>query len=275
MSSSLLKESKEITALCATDEKGVVLKSDITVQKYEQLSFLIKNLNIDIVGGDRKKLSYREYCKVFESKVFKEKKCNGHICCQAITEDGNRCTRPASKYASIDLTERYILPSIPEFVKAKIGYKKSNELKLVGFATTCCFYCYQHAAIFLADKLTYTSNLSYYITHIEDLVQVFFDNVNPKKVSGIVTYNFNTLGNLRSLTDILSHLAIMRNQSLGIGNGLYDWLWWGIYIIVFFYDKMKPYMLKYISGSNTMEKELVADDIVLLSVCMLIETHNK
>lgn len=269
------KITNSITSLCATDENGNVLKSNITVQKYEQLSSLIENLNIDILEDGKKKLSYREYCKVFESNVFKEKKCNGHICCQAMTEDGSRCTRPASKYASVDLTENHILPTVPEFVKTKIGYKKANDLKLAGFATTCCFYCYQHAAMFLAEKLTYVSNLTYYTTHVEDLIQIFFDNVKPNKVGGVLTYNFYTLGNIRSPSDILKHLVVVRNQYVGVGKGLYDWLWWGMYIIVFFYDKMKPRMLEYINGENIIEKEMIVDDIALLSACVLIETHKK
>ncbi len=262
----------EITALCAKDEQGNVLKSNITIEKYERLSTLMEGLDIEILKSGNK-LSYREYCKLFEANVFKEKKCGGSICCQAITEDGERCKRPASKYASIDITEKRILPTIPSFIVSRLGYKKANDLKLAGFATTCCFYCYQHAAMFLAEKLTYVSNAAYYTTHMEDLLQIFFNDVKPKKVGGVATYSFYSIGNLKSLSEILKSMAVVRNQSVGVGQGLYDWTWWGMYLIVFFYDTFKALIMKYIKGSLS-EKELVADDVALLSAGVLLKSHE-
>ena len=258
-----------IVELCGKGEDGEVLKSNITVKNYEILVNYANSLDLKILQKGRL-LSYREYCKLFQANLLKKKECGGKICCQAITEDGTRCKRPASEYTSVDLTERNILPTIPDFLKQKLGYSKVVKLRLLGFASSCCFYCRQHAAMFLADKLTYASNLSYYTTHIEDILNVFFDNVKPKKIGGVATYNFYTLGNLRSLDEIVTHTLVLRNQSVGVGQGLFDWVWWGFYFIVFFYNSIKPHIMKRIQGNDAM-KELVSEDVAVLAAGALLE----
>jgi len=261
-----------IVELCGKGKDGEVLKSNITVKNYEMLANYAKSLDIKILQ-EGKLLSYREYCKLFEANLLKKKECGGKICCQAITEDGTRCKRPASEYTSIDLTEKNILPSIPDFLKEKLGYSKVVKLRLLGFATSCCFYCRQHAAMFLADKLTYASNLSYYTTHIEDVLNVFFDNVKPKKIGGVATYNFYTLGDLRSLDEIITRVLVLRNQSVGVGQGLFDWIWWGFYFIVFFYNSLKPHIVERIEG-NAVLKELVSEDVAVLAAAALLELKD-
>lgn len=268
-----MDESRVITELCAVGDDGEVLKSNITVRNYEMLVKYAQSLDIKIIQQG-KQLSYREYCKLFRANLLKKKECGGKICCQAITEDGDRCKRPASEYMSVDLTERHLLPTIPDFVKERIGYKRVVQLRLLGFASSCCFYCKQHALMFLADKLTYTSNLSYYLTHFEDILQVFFDNVKPKKVGGVATYGVYSLGNLRTLDEIVKAAMVLRNQTVGVVSGVwFDWVWWGFYFLVFSYSAFKPYFSKFIYG-NEETKEIVSEDITVLAAGALLELKD-
>ena len=101
---------KEIVELCQKDSEGNVYKTQINTQNYERLKHLIKNLDIEV--AKEKDFSYRQYCKLFDSYVTKEKKCGGKICCQAITENGERCKRAASDYMMVDLTGKNFMPRL-------------------------------------------------------------------------------------------------------------------------------------------------------------------
>lgn len=59
------------------------------------------------------------------------RRCEGEICCQAVTASGGQCTRPA--HIKIDLTRGI----------ETIGVK----------GVDCCFYCTQHAKILAVTKL--------------------------------------------------------------------------------------------------------------------------
>jgi len=200
---------------------------------------------------------------------LKKKKCGGKICCQAITEDGTRCKRLASEYTTIDFTEKNILPHIPDIIKKNINAAMLEELKLIGFARSCCFYCTQHAKIFIAEKLTWTHNLMYYTTHVEDLLSIFFDQVKPKKVYGI-TYGVYTLGNLRSVDEIIKFTF----STHAITTGAFNYYYWGIRLIVFFYDYIKKYALDYFDGSKT-EKENAFNNVAITASKVLIKMEKR
>lgn len=65
------------------------------------------------------------------SEPIYAQKCDGGVCCQAITADGRQCTRAAT--LKIDLTRGV----------QSIGVKGID----------CCFYCTQHAKILAVSKL--------------------------------------------------------------------------------------------------------------------------
>jgi|SRR5579862_633043 len=264
------KNIQKIELLCTKDENGDVIKSQITIRNYEVLKDLMKTLDFELLKT-KKDFSYRQYCKIFDTFQFKNKKCNGKICCQAITENETQCTRSASNFTSIDITGMNLLPKLPEVIKNNMGIKDVEKLKLLGFANSCCFYCYQHAAMFIAEKITWSHNLPYYFTHFEDLASIFFDNVKPKKISGVLTYNFHTIGDIRTVDEIIKRLFLTHTISMGVVTGIkntinYDFYWIGIKFIVFFYDKIKPYIVKYFKE----DKNKAADLILLRSAKILL-----
>lgn len=243
---------KSISTLCKKDDTGVI-KSNITVENYDKLRELIDELDIKSLKNSHN-LSYRQYCKIFESHVFRtDNKCDGEICCQALTENGKRCKRASNKFTTIDVTEKHLTPTIPQFIKNKIGVKKVEELKLIGFANSCCFYCWQHAAMFVSEKSTWATNFAYYSTHPEDIISIFFDDVKPTKFFGTITYNVNSLGKLRSPDEIVKYMYKTYAATKGVTSGVY----WGIFVMVYMYDTMKPILSSFISGSKEQKEEFV------------------
>jgi len=244
---------KEIKRLCETDEQGNVHKSLITVENYEQLQAIANTLDIEVLKTS-KGFSYRQYCKLLESYIFKSKKCDDKVCCQAITESGKRCSRASSKFVTIDITEVQITPSIPQFLKTRLGAKKIEALKLLGFANSCCFYCWQHASMFASEKITWSTNLVYYTTHPEDLLSIFFDNVVPVKFFGTVTYTLKSLGELRTPDEIIKY---MYKTHATANHGPLSSVYWGIFITAFMYDKIKAVIMSFLSGDNTKKEEII------------------
>jgi len=258
----------EIGMLCKTNATGQVLKSYITVNNFKRIKELIKTLDIELAQS-KKSFSYRQYCRLFESYLFKSKKCGGSICCQAITEDGTRCRRAASRFSTMDLTETQILPRIPEFVKVRLGAKKIQELKLIGFSNSCCFYCWQHAAMFIGEKVTWATNLLYYSTHPEDILTIFFDDVKPRKLFGTVTYFIDSFGEARNVDEIIKWMF----KTYGITHGAFNTVYWGIFGMVFMYDTLKPILLRYLSGTDA-EKTQTIEEMSETASNVLLQLNN-
>jgi len=273
---------KEVIELCQKDNEGNVYKSQINTENYERLRHLIKSIDIEVAKD--KDFSYRQYCKLFDSYITKEKKCGGKICCQAITDDGLRCKRPASDYAMIDLTGKNLTPKIPQIVKQNLGAKYVEELKLIGFARSCCFYCSQHAKIYAVELLTWSHNLIYYTTHVEDLLAIFFKDIKPKKFYGTITYGFHNVGNLRSVPDIVkiafsTHSVstgamtegkrLFRDKGLGI-----NYYYLGMKLLVFFEGFISPYIMQKLEGTKEKKDELL-DNIVLTAAEVLLAMEHK
>jgi len=266
---------KQVLMLCQKDEQGNVLKSQINTQNYEMLRDLVREL--DVKMAKEKDFSYRQYCKLFDAYVTKERSCGGKICCQAITEDGKKCKRPASDYASVDLTEMDISPSIPSIVKQNMNAKKLEELKLMGFAQSCCFYCSQHAALYLTDKLTLAHNLPYYLSHMDQLIGIFFHDVKAKKAFGGITYSIHQVGKLKTPDEVIKQMfAIQADMQgpLSISQMGLNWYYFGIKMMVYFYDTIKPYIIKVLEGTKE-EKEVVSDTLVLVAAQVLLEMEEK
>lgn len=240
---------KIIGELCQVNPNGTVMKSLITMDNYKKLKKNISELDIEISG--KKTLSYRQYCKLFSGYLHKKKECMGEVCCQAITADGDRCKRPANRFVSIDLTEKQLVPKIPKILKDKLGVKLVEELKLIGFANTCCFYCWQHAAMYLVEGATYTSNLAYYLSHPEDVLKIFFENVKVKKAARLITYSVE-VSHLRSVSEIIKYMYKTSADMEGVLSSYY----WGVFLMVYAYDKMKPRLEKIIQSkySNVVDK---------------------
>jgi hypothetical protein len=256
---------KEIKYLCNKDSNGVILKENITHENYLKLKKLMNSLDIEILDQNDKSHSYRAYCKIFESFLFKNKSCGDHVCCQAITENGTRCKRPASNFSTIDFTGKQILPTIPEFIKKRFSAKKLQELKVIGFANTCCFYCWQHAAMFVAEKITWSTNISYYSTHPEDILSIFYDDVKPVKFIGTVTYNFKEIGELRDVDEIIKNIYKLK----GTIEGAFSSTYWIIFAMVFMYDTLKPILLKFTDDINAIE------DISITAANVLLEINEQ
>ena len=280
----------EIGMLCKTDEHGKVLKSYITVDNFKRIKALMNTLDIEVVqathDGKRKSFSYRQYCRLFESYILKSEKCGGQVCCQAITEDGTRCKRPASRFSTLDITETQIPPiegeeerwhpatgakmNIPGFIREQIGTKKFEELKLLGFANTCCFYCWQHAAMFVGEKVTWATNILYYTTHPEDIFSIFYDDVKVRKFLGMVTYYVDRLGELRTPEEIIKHMF----RTYGITHGAFSTIYWAVFGMVFMYDTLKPTLVKYLSGSPE-EVESTIEEMSETAAEVLLELQKQ
>lgn len=246
--------SKEIATLCAKNKEGRVVKSAITISNFKKLKALADEFDIQVVKTHQGTFSYRQYCKLFESYSFKNKKCDDKVCCQAITEEGQRCSRSASRFATVDLTESQLTPKIPLFIKRRLGVKKVEELKLIGFGNTCCFYCWQHASMYMAEGLTYLTNLSYYLTHPEDILIIFFEKVDISKFLRIITYRID-VDQLRTPDEIIKN-AYKLSADL---TGKFSLYYWGIFMLTFMYDTIKPHILKILGGSEKEKTQLVKD----------------
>lgn len=259
---------KEIGVLCQTSSDGEILKSSINSANYKRLKALLKTLEIEVVKNSKRSFSYRQYCKLFNSYVFKNNKCGStdQICCQAITEDGVRCHRPASKFLTIDLTEMQVLPSIPSFVKAKLGPLKTEKLKLIGFANTCCFYCWQHAGMYAAEGASFASNYSYYLTHPEDLLSIFFEEVKARKVSRVLTYSVS-VSKLRSAKDIVKNMYRMA----GGLQGKMSYYYWGVFATLYAYDTIEHYLSNILTNSDT---ESITESMAVTAADALLYANN-
>jgi len=225
---------KIIGELCQTDSSGIVKKTVITTDNYRLLKSQMHEVDIELLSK-RKNLSYRQYCKLFDGYLHKEAKCNGRVCCQALTNDGTRCKRPANNFVSIDLTEKQLVPKIPLFLQKKLGAKKVEKLKLLGFSNNCCFYCWQHAAMYIVEGATYTSNLAYYLSHPESILTIFFKNVKTRKIFNIITYSIE-VSQMRNPHEIIKYMYKTSADMEGVLSSYY----WAIFLMIFAYDKIEP-----------------------------------
>lgn len=244
------KIKERVRELCQRDpDTGEIAKHNITMARHAELKAAMKDFGVTF--GPRN-LSYRQYCKVFDTHLFKyQKRCgkDGGICCQAITEDGTRCTRAASKFTSVDLTERKLVPTLPRWLRERLGVRKSEALKLMGYANACCFYCWQHAAIYVANLSTFVSNPAYYLTHPEDVLRVFFEKVEVRKLVGLLTYRVH-VEKMRSVDEILKFIA----KTSADTQGAFATYYWAVYTLVFLYDKIKPVLIKTLARGDDKAK---------------------
>lgn len=243
------RKKNKLNSLCQKGDDGKVIKSNVTVQNFKELKKEIKDLDITVINTSDRSFSYRQYCKLYDSYKFKNKGCDGRVCCQAITADGSRCTRAATKFVTIDITEKDLTPSIPTFLKSKIGYAKVEELKLIGFANSCCFYCWQHATSYILEKSTYATNLLYYSTHPEDILKIFFEDVKIKKYGGVIPYKIESVSGLRNVSEIIR----MMYKTSGDMEGALSSYYWIVFLMVFAYDTLRDTIL---ASSNLKEKDV-------------------
>lgn len=259
------RKKNKLNSLCQKGSDGKVIKSNITVENFKELKNEIKNLDISVVNTSDKSFSYRQYCKLYDSYTFKNKKCNDKVCCQAITADGSRCTRAATKFVTVDLTEKDLTPNIPTFLKKKIGYQRVEELKMIGFANSCCFYCWQHASAFVLEKSTYATNLLYYSTHPEDILKIFFEDVSIKKYGGVIPYKIERVSGMRNVSEIIR----MMYKTSGDMEGALSSYYWVVFLMVFAYDNLRDVI---ISSSNLKEKDV--KEMAVKSADVLLQ-HSK
>ena len=197
------------------------------------------------------KLTHKQNCKLVDAYRFKSKRCcpNGvsvcsredkGVCCQAITQDGTRCTRKANKWTSIDLTTTTGMITLPEILVKRIGDKRAEELMLLGTGKQCCFFCWQHMGMYAMDIATWASNLTYYTTHPEDILDVFFNDVKVKKYAKLMTYSIE-LGKPREISDVIAKALKLKAATLGAFTGMY----WILQAVVFAFTMMVDTLKKY------------------------------
>lgn len=261
--------------LCAKDKDGNVRKSLVTTENFRILKEELSKSDLEggpgiqiLQGKNVPNPGYRGLCKLYDSYLHKNttgSRCKGAdgtegICCQAITEDGKRCTRRATKYLSIDLTESSLMPTIPAFIKKRVGAKTVAKLRLIGFANSCCFYCWQHAGMYAAEYATYVTTYSYYASHPEDLVSIFYDDVKVSKFLGIIPTGIE-YGKMKPYTRIVREIMQTRKAASGALSREY----WALFVLVFFYDKILEYIEPYLQSTEQAEKMAVAASKALVS----------
>ena len=250
--------------LCQIDTKtGEIKKELITVENQRILRDLMRKKGIDKSSQGGKNLSYRQYCKLFESMKFRGKCCPQGLdkcdkseqgpCCQAVTEDGTRCERKASRITAYDLTQKQfnIKGKIPAFLKKKLGVRKVEKLQLAGMGIKCCFLCWQHAAIYTAELLTWSSNVLYYSSHPEDLLGIFYRQVAVQKFLKLFTYDFK-VSELKSVNDIVD--AAFKTKATMAGKlSAYSFTYWGIVFAFYAYDKLVEMLKKHMGDAKLAE----------------------
>jgi len=246
--------------LCRRDDQKVVMKRLITPDNFRELKQILKEMGVNIERKGGGTYSYRQYCKLFDSFILKDRICGNRICCQAITEDGKRCTRGSMKFV-YDMTEKQMMEKLPLFLQRKLTAKQKQNLKLLGFANSCCFFCWQHAAIMIArttaEYATWTSNLWYYTAHIDILVNIFYEQVEVKKL-GPYTINITGVSGLRSPDEIVKYLIKTKGDTIGMVGGTQNILkgsttYWALWLMVFAYDKLKSALIDAGLGKKDIE----------------------
>lgn len=195
-------------------------------------------LEKDSANGHRKikELSHRELCKILKAAEHVGKTKDGKVRCQAITADGTRCERASSQYSSYDLTTKNYSGSIPSFLKRKLTTRQYLKLKAFSHSNACCFYCWQHSALVIAELGTWSSNWLYYTTHPLDILRIFFEDV---EMSGRTL----KLGRRKTVEEIVKGTI----TEYGTSQGAASLVKWGLVLLVFSYDSIKPYITKFIS----------------------------
>jgi len=260
---------ENILGLCSRNNEGVIPKTVMTIDNFKELKSYVQS----IVDTDPdKSYSYRQYCKIVEAYIFKRKKCGDYVCCQAITEDGTRCKRRSSIFTSIDITNNFQTIRIPETIRHKLfkslGPEKVLDLELLAFANSCCFFCWQHAAIYAIEGSTYLNNLAYYSTHPENLFDIFFKEVKVWKLSRLLTY-YVTVSKPRTRDEIIKRFY----KTTADMQGKFSLYYWGVYIMVFGYDQIKPVLLKYLNIDMNKE-EMIINLMTLRAAQTLIEFNQ-
>jgi len=176
-------------------------------------------------------------------------------------------------FTSIDITTaRGKTVRIPEKIRPmllkSLGPEKVLDLQLMAFANSCCFFCWQHAAIYAIEGSTYLSNLAYYSTHPEALFSIFFKEVKARKVSRLLTY-YITVSKPRTRDEIVKQFY----KTTADMRGVFSLYYWGIYIMVFGYDQIKPVLLKYID-LDIEKKDMLIDLMTIQAANTLIEFNQ-
>lgn len=206
---------------------------------------------LEVRFKDLYKVTYRGMCRLarayllkehsclLETKEFREETCHGGICCQARTGEGKRCKRRASDWTSWDLARRFrtgdILAAYGKLsteAKAKAGLTHlsrdmARRIYRKVACVQCCFFCWQHAAIEgigrgLGIFALATSSELYYLTHLDELLSIFFSKVVPVK-KGTITVAIQSVGPPNP-PGTMVHKALEVIQS-----------WWGFFADVMFY----------------------------------------
>jgi hypothetical protein len=259
----------KISGMCLLDDTGKIPKTLLTSENLSTIKEAIKQLSISRISSSED-LSQEEYCKIFRAYIFKREDCDGRVCCQAITEDGKRCQRPASDFFTVDLTERSLVPKIPSFIEKVLTKEQVKELKLTGFAVTCCFYCWQHAAKYGAEMLTWYSNFSYYLTHPEEILEIFYEDVRVVKKSFFnpLSYQFN-VSNLRSPDEIIKNMFIMTAKI----TGKMTYFYWVIMAMVWLYDYLKDKLVEVLYGDRR-ENIKEVENMAITSALTLLKFND-
>jgi hypothetical protein len=149
-----------------------------------------------------------------------------------------------------------------------LGPEKVLDLELMAFANSCCFFCWQHAAMYAIEGSTYLSNLAYYSTHPEDLFSIFFKEVKVWKVAKLLTY-YVTVSEPRSRDEIIKRFY----KTTADMTGKFSLYYWGIYIMVFGYDQIKPILLKYLNVD--MERQDAIIDFMTIQAAQTLIEFNQ
>ena len=269
-------------------------KTETPDEFLERKSVLAKTLKKKMISSLHIKQPFKKYdnvsldneCFLLDGYAFK-KSCGGKVCCQAINKTGERCRRPAA-IVPLDFTE-----SIPQISKAtgKILRKYlgamadsviDNSTKQLQAITsnTCCFFCWQHASTNMLEALTVVTNVSYYVTHPEDILSIFFKNVQCKKhVGNISLYPDCTVGEWKSLDEVLKGIVktdaimmglIKRSADGSMGLNTYSI---GIRVLVWFYDTLKPILMKFLTQFGRHASQTV--DKILARAALLLSTADS
>ena len=244
-----------LSSLCKTDESKIIPKSLMTPENFRRLKELARRHNVKMTDEKGHGLSYSQYCLLIKDREFYKPQCcpdgkdtcirrDRRMCCQATLEDNTRCKYPAQfVYDLMDIgNKEYRRPwisRIPASIKPYLSTKQKNYYEQILANYPCCFYCQYHIGAYLAEGASYLTNISYYAKHPEEILSVFYNDVQVQK-----SYGFPikvALGELKPREDISIGLTKLLGGMSGALSGF------GMFVRVFFfiYDR---YLSDLLSG---------------------------
>lgn len=230
-------------SLCKPDTTGTIPKSLMTPENFAKLKSLARRHNVKMTDENGLGLSYSQYCLLIKDKEFYKPQCcpSGQldcgnrervICCQAILENGQRCNNPAKfVYDLMSVGDkrhrRAWISRIPDSIKSHMSTKQRVYYEQILASYPCCFFCGTHISAYLAEGASYLTNITYYGKHPEEVLAVFFNDVQITK-----SYGFPTgiaVGTMRSRDEITQSLS----RLIGAMSGAVST--YGMFIRVFFF----------------------------------------